>query len=129
MRLFITCDIYWESRVDWVLEALYESGYKSFFEEQDYGSSINSLVIILMCRDSYLNFKQRIRFSKKEETLYMDIMLDLEQFMKNTQKEREEIVVDKLISEVPLIIAKYKFRDFDLLTFEKDFKIQMSKIL
>ncbi|RDI13194.1 hypothetical protein [Flavobacterium sp. AG291] len=129
MRVNILCDIYWESRVDWVTHALSDAGYRNFFDEQDYGSSINNLVIIMMCRDSYLNFKQRIRFSKKEKTLYMDIMLDLDQFMKIAQKEREEIVVDKLISEVPLIIAKYKFKDFNLLAFEKDFKIQMSKIL
>jgi len=129
MRLFITCDINWESRVNWVLDTLYESGYVSFFEEQIYGSAIDSIVVVVMCRNPDLNFKQRIRFSKKEKKLYLDIMLDFKYFVKINQKEREQIVVNKLITEVPLIISKYKFKDFNLPKFEIDFRNQMSKIL
>lgn len=75
------------------------------------------------------NLKQRIRLSKKEKTIYMDIMLDLNQFLKVEQKEREKVVVEKLINEVPAIIRKYRLEDFDILKFESDLKKWMIKIL
>ncbi|GEM66318.1 hypothetical protein SF1_43000 [Sphingobacterium faecium NBRC 15299] len=59
----------------------------------------------------------------------MDIMLDLNQFLKIEQKEREKIVVEKLINEVPVIIRKYRLEDFDILKFESDLKKWMIKIL
>ena len=56
-------------------------------------------------------------------------MLDLPHFMEITQKEREKIIVGKLILEIPPIIAKYKLEDFDLVKFKTDLKNWMSKIL
>ncbi|MNU02923.1 hypothetical protein D3C72_2467810 [compost metagenome] len=56
-------------------------------------------------------------------------MLDLNQFLQIDQNEREEIVVEKLITEVPAVVNKYKLEDFDILKFESDFKKWMMKIL
>ena len=56
-------------------------------------------------------------------------MLDLPHFLEILQKEREEIIVDKIITEVPQVIAKYKFKDFELVRFEKDLKKWMREIL
>ncbi len=56
-------------------------------------------------------------------------MLDLPHFLEITQKEREKIVVGKLITEMPPIIIKYKLEDVNLLKFETDLKNWMSKIL
>jgi len=123
MRLFITCDSFWEAKVDKVLDALYETGYKSFFDKQDYGSSLDCIAVVLMCQDPNLKLKQRIRLSKKEKTLYIDIMLDLNLFIEITQEDREKITVEKLISEIPPIIAKYKLQDFNLEKFKKDLSI------
>ena len=129
MRLFITCDSWWEAKVDKVLDTLHDTGYIRYFLMQNYGSSLDCVGIVLMCRDPNLNFKQRIRFARKEKTIYLDIMLDLNQFLVISQKERERIIVEKLISEVPPIIAKYKLADFNLAKFETDLKFWMSKIL
>ena len=129
MRFFITCDSFWEAKVDKVLSTLYQTGYDRFFEEQNYGTSLEGLTIVLMCQDPDLNLKQRIRMSKKEKKIYLDIMLDLPYFLEITQKEREKIIVEKIISEVPPIIAKYKLDSFDLRKFEADLKKWMSKIL
>lgn len=82
-----------------------------------------------MCQDPALNLKQRIQYSKKERKIYMDLMLDLPLFISISQKEREKIVVSKLIAEIPPIIKKYKIADFDLIKFETDLKNCMSKIL
>lgn len=128
-RFNILADFYWETQIDKVLDSLSNTGYRRFFLEQDYGTSLDGITLVLICQAPNLNLKQRIRFSKKEKNLYLDIMLDLPQFLTITQKEREEIIVDKIITEVPQVIAKYKFKDFELVRFEKDLKKWMRKIL
>jgi len=100
-----------------------------FFEKQEYGNSLDCVAIVLMCQDPSLNLQQRIRFSRKERTIYMDIMLDFDELIKIDQNAREKVVVEKLIEEVPVIIRKYKLVDFNLLRFEKDLRKWMSKML
>lgn len=128
-RFNILADFYWETQIDKVLESLSNTGYRRFFLEQDYGVSLDGITVVLMCQAPYLNLKQRIRLSKKEKKIYLDIMLDLPHFLEIAQKERERIIVDKLIAEIPPIIAKYKLEDFNLAEFEKDLENWMSKIL
>lgn len=128
-RFNILADFYWESKIDKVLDTLSETGYRQFFYEQYYGSTLNGITVLLICQDPSLNLKQRIRLLKKEKTIYMDIMLNLNQFLKIEQKEREKIIVEKLINEVPVIIRKYRLEDFDILKFESDLKKWMIKIL
>ncbi|HRE57927.1 MAG TPA: hypothetical protein PLW09_08900 [Candidatus Kapabacteria bacterium] len=125
----VSGDAWWESNVAKVISSLSGTGYIPYFLEQNYGTSLENVFVVLMCREPEYNFKRRIRFVKKEKILYMDIMLDLPQFLTITQKEREKIIVDKIITEVPQVIAKYKFKDFDLVRFEKDLKKWMRKIL
>ena len=129
MNLFITGDSYWEAGIDKVLDALYKTGYTQFFEGRDYGSSLHSIAIVLMCQNPDLNLKRRIRFARKEKTIYIDIMLDLPLFLKIDQKEREKVVVREIINEIPLILVKYKLEDFDLDKFKIDLTKWMNKIL
>ncbi|HTB99706.1 MAG TPA: hypothetical protein VK705_03395 [Ferruginibacter sp.] len=129
MEFFITTDSWWETRIDKVTSVMHDYHIKHFFANKNYGSSVNKIAIILMCREPHLKFKQRIRFLKQEKILYMDIILDYYQFMDVDQKVRERQVAEKLIAEVPAIIAKYKFPDFNLPKFEKDFKKFMSQLL
>jgi len=82
-----------------------------------------------MCRDPYLNFKQRIRFEKKSSWLSLDIMLDFDQFKNLDQNQRNKIAAEKFISEIPAIIAKYKFKDFDLERFSADLSKFMKKLI
>lgn len=56
-------------------------------------------------------------------------MLDLPHFLEIAQKDKEKIIVDKLIAEIPPIITKYKLEDFNLAKFETDLENWMSKIL
>ncbi|MDR7212732.1 hypothetical protein [Flavobacterium piscis] len=120
MKFGISADIDWESGVREVLGLIPQREFKDFFYTKNYGIDLNDIFIVLMCRDSEYNFKQRIRYVKKERALYMDIMLDSDLFAKITQEERNKIVFEKLIKEVPEIIAKYKFKDFDLERFKED---------
>jgi len=120
MDFGITADSWWETRVSDTLHLIPIREFKDFFYLKNYGNDLIDIFIVLMCRHPEYNFKQRIRFVKKEKTLYMDIMLDFDLFMKISQEERNTIVFDKLIKEVPEIIAKYKFKDFDLASFTND---------
>lgn len=129
MRFFITCDSFWEAQVDRVIDLIDDTGYKRYFSEEDYGTSLQGVTVVLVCQDPNLNLKERSRLSKKEKKIYLDIMLDLNQFLGINQKEREKIVVAKLIAEIPPIIAKYKLDDFNLEKFEKDLRFWISKIL
>ncbi len=127
-RFNILADFDWETKIDKVLDTLANTGYRRFFSEQNYGSSLQGLTVVLMCQDPSLNLKQRIQLSKKEKRIYLDIMLDLPLFLRITQKEREKAVVEQLLLEVPQVIAKYRLTDFNLAKFENDLRILMAKI-
>ena len=126
-RINILADYDWETRVGDVLDILSDTRYRFFFSERTYGSSVEAIVVVLMCQP--LDLKRRVRFSKKNKTLYMDIMLDYEQFIVISQSERNKIVIKKLISEVPEVLAKYKFEDFNYSKFQKDFVSFFGKVL
>jgi len=122
-------DFYWETKLDKVLDTFSELGFRKYFEEKDYGDEVDGITVVLMCQDPALNLKQRIRRSKKEKKIYIDIMLDMNQFIGLDQNQREKIVAEKLISEVPPIISKYKMQGFDLPKFEGDLKKFFAKLL
>ena len=105
-----------------MLHNIHDLGIKDFFAAKDYGTSIVGVSVFLICRDPSYNFKQRIRYLKKEQKLSLDIMLDLNEFKLIDQTEREKIVAGKLVKEITPVIAKYKFADFDLIRFETDLK-------
>jgi hypothetical protein len=128
MRFNILSDADWDSKIDKVLDTFSDFGYRRLFEEKNYGDSLYGITVVFMCRNTEYNFKQRIKYSKKEKKIYLDIMLDLNQFKQIEQREKERIVAQKLISEIPPIISKYKFTDFDLPSFEADLKKLLIKI-
>ena len=120
MRVNILCDADWEAKIDKVLDYFSNLGYRRFFEERSYGSVLEGVTIVLMCQDPMLNLKQRIRHSKKERKIYLDIMLDLLQMKSIDQQQRNKIIADKIINEVPPILSKHKLDDFELAKFEAD---------
>ncbi len=56
-------------------------------------------------------------------------MLDLDQFRIIDLATKEKIVAEKLLTEIPRIIAKYKFKNFDLQMFENDLMILVKKLI
>ncbi|HMM80997.1 MAG: hypothetical protein JSS77_10735 [Acidobacteria bacterium] len=121
MKLFITSDSNTESGVGEATRGLAQA-LGDYFADRRYNDSDLEIAICLMCRDPRWNFKQRIRFVKKENCLYMDIMLDLDVMKYAERSHRKEIIGSKIVSEVPEIIAKKKFKDFDLPRFTKDLR-------
>lgn len=129
MRFNILSDSNWEASLEQALDPLSDLGYRQYFEEQDYGAGLAGITVVMMCRDPELNFKQRIRLSKKEKKLYMDIMLDLPEMMAASPDLRKQIVAERLLKEVPVIVAKYKSKidNFDSIKFISDFEQWIQK--
>lgn len=128
MDFGITADSWWETKVSDTLSLIPQREFKDFFFLQNYGSDLNEIFIVLMCRHPENNFKQRIRFVKKEKALYLDIMLDFDLFLTLSQEERNKIIFDKLKIEVPEIINRYKFKDFNTNEFSKDWTQLINQI-
>lgn len=122
MRINILADFNWETKIDKVLDRFSEIGFRQYFAIKDYGNSIEGITIVLICQNPELKLKQRIRFSKKEKKLYIDIMLDFNKFIEINQTERKKIVTEKIMKEVPEIVSNYNFKEFNLYQFEQDLR-------
>ena len=127
MRFNILGDFDWEARVDQVLDSLSNSGYRSYFEQRDYGPGLAGITVVLMCQAPELNLRRRVQLSKKEKKLYMDIMLDLAEMKRVDRSRRKTLVTERLIREVPEVLSKYKISDFDSARFIEDFRLKFSE--
>lgn len=127
MRFMITSDANKESGVGDVVTDLCGPTLQHF-GPRDYGSGLPQLGVVLMCRDPYLNFKRRVRFSKKDQTLYMDVMLHLPDMIPLSHDERRRVIIQRLEMEIPQVLSKYAFRDFDQPRFESDLRAWFSTV-
>lgn len=114
IRFLITGDANIETGVGEATLLMAGSDFYKFIEKQDYGTSLKGLCVIFMCRNPELNFKQRIRYTKKDQNLSFDLMLDYNQFVVMTPDQRVSEMCKRLLEEMPPIVKKYKFPDFDL---------------
>lgn len=119
MRFTITGDVDNRSGVQDVLNAISNNDLDDYFDERCYDDSGLELFVVLMCRDPSLKFSQRMRYSRGENVLYMDIMLDFERMRLAELKMRKVIIAEEIGKQVPKIIAKYDI-DFDSERFSKD---------
>ena len=95
---------------------------RKHFVAREYGDGFHCVVVVLMCRNPELNFKRRIRFAKKEKTVFMDILLELPTMNALEPEDRKRIVAQRLFDEVPDVLSKYKIPDFDKDAFIADFR-------
>lgn len=125
MVVFITYDANHEAGLDQVLHSWNHKEMDSYFGKKDYGEDLIDVSIVLMCRDPEYNFKQRIRFSKNEKRLYMDLMLHLPDVVKLSLAQKKYLIATKICGEIPPRIRKYKFKDFDVDRFETDLRAKL----
>jgi hypothetical protein len=111
MHLRITADSNSESGVGEIACEL-SGPTRGHFVAKDYGVGLLGVVVVLMGRNPALNFKRRVRLSKKNKTLYMDIMLDLEDMKSASPEKRRRIIIHRLSREIPKIMLKYKMPEF-----------------
>ncbi len=127
MHLRITADSNQESGVSEVVIEL-SGPTRQYFVPRDYGSGLPRLGVVLMCRDLELDFNRRVRFSKKDQTLYMDVMLQLSDMISLAHNERRRVIIERLSREIPEVLTEYKFRDFDQPRFESELRAWFSSI-
>jgi hypothetical protein len=121
MDLRITCDADQKSGVGEVVGDL-SGPTRKHFASRDYGSGLPGLGVVLICRDPGLNLKRRIRLSKRDRTLYMDVMLQLPDMTALAHDERCRIIMQKLEQEISQTLTKYEFAEFDQARFESDLR-------
>lgn len=120
MRLQITGDFAAESGLEEVILTLTRTSYFKYFQEKSYGEGLLGFSVILMCQEPSLGLKQRIKHSKAEKKIYMDIMLDLNEYKNATPSWRLENVLDRIFKEAPGVISKYKLEAFNAELFLND---------
>lgn len=117
MRVRITSDSNWEAKLDHAMKPL---ALGSVFESRDYGDDLNTLCLVLMCRDEDLKFKRRVRYVRDERKLYLDVMLRLSEFVVASHAERRRMLADALKIDVPEALEKRKFKHFNFSEFKSD---------
>lgn len=124
MRFGIVSDTNYETKIGSQVTIQFPAReLEDWLHFKNYGNDLVDIGIILMCRNPEYNFKQRIRMDRKNRILYIDLMLDYHYFVSDiTQEDRISTVAKKIFEEVPLIVKKYKLKDFDLELFMSDLK-------
>ncbi|QIF01782.1 hypothetical protein [Roseimicrobium sp. ORNL1] len=110
MDVFLSSDFNWEAKLDHATRVL---DTQHHFESLDYGPGLAGLRIILNCRNPELGHKQRVRFTKADKTLGIDVMLHLPEFIRVPHAQRRAIIAREVLSEVPKVLRKYALPDFD----------------
>ncbi|MDQ1832145.1 hypothetical protein [Massilia scottii] len=116
MDIRLLADMNWESKLDHAMKVV--DCYSLL--DVDYGPGLNRLVIV-MCRDPNLGFKQRVRLAKATRTLSMDVMLDLPYFVQAKHSERRSTVYEQLMAQVSAVLEKRRLKEFDTKRFLRDF--------
>ena len=122
MRFNILGDFTTESGLGNILKIFSETRYRDFFSSKSYGGDLSGITVVLMCQDPALNLKQRIRYSKEEQKIYVDIMLDLSEVVKMDPRSLKEMVAKKLVDETLHILGKYNPENFNIQEFESDLR-------
>lgn len=102
--LFITSDANSESGVGEVAVEICGPTRKHF-ATRNYGAGLRGIGVVLMCRNPELNFKTRLRLSKKDKRLSMDIMLDLAQMHDADHNGRKQMICERLTEEIPAVVT------------------------
>lgn len=109
MRVSVTSDINWESKVDHATKVV---ELRSYFENREYGPGLSALVVVLNCRNSELDHKQRIRHVKATKTLYVDVMLDFSFFVQASHVARRAEIFLQVKTQLRQVLTKRKISQF-----------------
>jgi len=109
MKLSLLSDINWETKIDHAIKVVDTAS----LVDLNYGQSLSALVVVLNCREPELGHKQRVRFAKAINTLYVDIMLDLPFFVLATHVERRRAIFEQVIGQLRAVFQKRGLKDFD----------------
>ena len=123
MKLMVLCDASWDAGIAEILDDLDES---TLLRPMDVGNGLREIVVVLMCLDLDFEWKKRLRYSRKDATIYTDIVLDYHYFKEIGHEERRRVVAHALLDEMTFLTGKYKIPDFDA---EKFLRVCRERIL
>lgn len=129
MRLFITSDSHWESRVDRVLGEL-SGGFEEKFARKTYGRGVVEFGIVVMCRRPEVEFHRRRRYQAGPAIFGMDVFLPFEAMRDATMEERRRIFAQGMCDEIQMAFAERKtpIPDFDVHAFLLDLREEFGRI-
>jgi len=119
MRVGMSYDANKEARLDEVIRGA-NASLGVFFSDRFYDDSGMNLFVVLMCRDPKLNFQKRIRLSRSDNTLYIDVMLDVTLMSAIDVESGRAIVARKMLEDIPIAIQTKRSIDFDSSRFIAD---------
>jgi len=128
MIVQLSGDYYETSGFDDIIFTMDNNRLDDYFIPKKYGHSLNKIFIVSRCLKKENEYKPSTRLRKADLVLLIDLMFELPTMEQATQKERREIFIKKMNEELPPIIKKYKFKDFDLDRFMEDFNIYVDEI-
>lgn len=118
----------WDHECGLALDKMYplREGIEDVINKKTYGTSIKEVTIVLICRAH--DFKQRKRFRKGIALFEYDILVDF-YLVKNVElEEKKRLIKYQIIKTTEETFKKYKFEDFDTITFLSDFKNAVKSI-
>jgi hypothetical protein len=122
MVLNVSGDYIKDCGLDVVYTNLNNLGFRNYFLEKQYGDGLRRVTAFLICLEPSPDLRQRIKYSKKEGVLYIDLMFDLYATREMDDATRMQLFAHKMIEEVPEVLSKYKIPDFKKDEFIKDLK-------
>jgi hypothetical protein len=128
MELFITGDANGETGVAEIVVDL-SGPTEARFVGKQYGGGLLRFVVVLMCRDPSIAFHRRLRFVRKDKSIYMDIMLDYNWMVQADPIRRRSAVTERLAKEIAETLAKYNISDFDGPRFIKDLEAWIAEAM
>ena len=93
---------------------------ETFFKPRSYGPGLSGVGVVLMCRDPSYEFKQRVRLSKAENILDLDVMLDWNEMI-HAGSRRKAAILGVLRKTVRDVFERRTWKDFDVTQFLLDF--------
>lgn len=109
MRISFLSDSNWEAKIDHAIRVL---DLRAHFEEKSFGEELSALVIVLNCRDPLLGHKRRVRRVRESGALYVDVMLDLSQFVGASHVLRRQMIFDQTRIQLSDVLQGRKFHYF-----------------
>jgi len=86
------------------------------------------IFLVFRCLPDSIGRKTMRRYSKADNTLYLDMNFSEDQFKKMDIKEQEVAVADKLFSYLEESLKKYKFQGLDIEKFMLKFRAAAQSI-
>lgn len=120
MRFFMTFEWTYGLTLDSSAILTFCNDVTSKLDGKGYGSALNRIGIIIICRG--FDLKQRIRLSKADLILRYDVILDYKNMLTLDIRESKEVVKEELIKNTDMVLGKYKLVGFDREKFLDEFK-------